>query len=64
MQEETNHELEDELRPESDFTQMGQGIRGKYVDRYQAGTNNEALRLLMQIALRQKSNPGLTLLKV
>lgn len=77
MQKETNHELEDDLRPEYDFTQMGQGIRGKYVERYQAGTNvilldpdvaeafptsesvNEALRLLMQIASRQKQNKSL-----
>jgi len=74
MQKENNHELEDELRSEYDLTQMGEGIRGKYVDRYRLGTNvvllepevaeafptsesvNEALRLLMQIAIRKKSN--------
>jgi hypothetical protein len=39
MQKETNQELEDDLRPEYDFTQMGQGVRGKYVDRYQPRTN-------------------------
>ncbi|QOV23064.1 hypothetical protein IM676_01505 [Anabaenopsis elenkinii CCIBt3563] len=73
MKMESNHELEDDLRPEYDFSKMQGGVRGKYVDRYQAGTNvvllepdvaqafptsesvNEALRLLMQIAQRQKS---------
>ncbi|MBE9063232.1 hypothetical protein [cf. Phormidesmis sp. LEGE 11477] len=32
-------ELEDELRPEYDFSKMEAGVRGKYVERYQAGTN-------------------------
>jgi len=32
-------ELEDELRPEYDFAQMAGGVRGKYVERYRAGTN-------------------------
>jgi hypothetical protein len=32
-------ELEDELRPEYDFSNMTGGVRGKYVERYQAGTN-------------------------
>lgn len=27
---ENNRELDDDLRTEYDFTQMGQGIRGKY----------------------------------
>jgi hypothetical protein len=74
---ESNHELEDDLRPEYDFSKMRSGVRGKYVERYQAGTNivllepdvaqafptsdsvNEALRLLMQIAQRQKPNTAL-----
>lgn len=73
----SNHELEDDLRPEYDFSKMQCGVRGKYVERYRAGTNvvlldpdvarafptsdsvNEALRLLMQIAQRQKSNNAL-----
>lgn len=73
MKMESNHELEDDLRPEYDFSKMQGGVRGKYVERYQARTNvvllepdvaqafptsesvNEALRLLMQIAQRQKS---------
>ncbi len=74
---ENNHELEDELQPEYDFSKMKGGVRGKYVERYQAGTNlvlldpdvaqafptsdsvNDALRLLMQIAQRQKPNNAL-----
>jgi hypothetical protein len=32
-------ELEDELRPEYDFSSMTGGVRGKYVERYRAGTN-------------------------
>jgi len=32
-------ELEDELRPEYDFSKMAGGVRGKYVERYRAGTN-------------------------
>lgn len=29
----------DELRPEYDFASMKGGVRGKYVERYRAGTN-------------------------
>jgi hypothetical protein len=32
-------ELGDELRPEYDFFKMAGGVRGKYVERYRAGTN-------------------------
>ena len=32
-------EREDELRPEYDFSQLEGGVRGKYVERYRAGTN-------------------------
>jgi hypothetical protein len=32
-------ELEDELRPEYDFSKMAGGVRGKYVERYRIGTN-------------------------
>ncbi len=74
---ENEHELEDELRTEYDFSKMKGGVRGKYVERYQAGTNlvlldvdvaqafptsdsvNDALRLLIQIAQRQKPNNAL-----
>ena len=38
MKKEVN-ELEDELRPEYDFSKMAEGVRGKYVERYRAGTN-------------------------
>ena len=77
MKMESNQELEDELIPEYDFSKMKGGVRGKYVERYRAGTNivlldpdvaqafptsdsvNEALRMLMQIAQRQKPNTAL-----
>lgn len=36
---EINHELEDELRPEYDFSDIKGGVRGKYVESYRAGTN-------------------------
>lgn len=39
MNRETENEMEDELRPEYDFSQMQGGIRGKYVERYRQGTN-------------------------
>jgi hypothetical protein len=39
MKKEVDNEMEDELRSEYDFTQMEGGIRGKYVERYRAGTN-------------------------
>ncbi len=39
MNKELNNEMEDELRSEYDFAQMEGGVRGKYVDRYRAGTN-------------------------
>lgn len=31
--------MEDELRPEYNFSQMQGGVRGKYVERYRTGTN-------------------------
>lgn len=39
MKKEVENEMEDELRSEYDFAQMEGGIRGKYVELYQAGTN-------------------------
>ena len=30
---------EDEMRPEYDFSQLKGRVRGKYVERYEAGTN-------------------------
>ncbi|WNZ47671.1 hypothetical protein Q2T42_07475 [Leptolyngbya boryana CZ1] len=32
------NEMEDELRSEYDFSQLG-GVRGKYIERYRKGTN-------------------------
>jgi hypothetical protein len=75
MNKEIDREMADELRSEYDFTQMKGGVRGKYVERYRAGTNvvlldpdvarafpsdravNDALRMLIQVAQRQQSNP-------
>lgn len=31
--------MQDDLRPEYDFSQMKGGVRGKYVERYRSGTN-------------------------
>ncbi|KYC41081.1 hypothetical protein WA1_23475 [Scytonema hofmannii PCC 7110] len=39
MKKEVENEMEDELRSEYDFAQMEGGVRGKYVERYRAGTN-------------------------
>lgn len=39
MKRDVNREMDDDLRPEYDFSQLAGGIRGKYVERYQAGTN-------------------------
>ena len=36
---EINQELEDELCPEYDFSDMKGGVRGKYFESYRAGTN-------------------------
>ena len=35
----SDSEMEDELRSEYDFSQLEGGVRGKYVERYRAGTN-------------------------
>lgn len=32
-------EVDDDLQPEYDFSQMEGGVRGKYVERYRQGTN-------------------------
>jgi hypothetical protein len=39
MNKDIDTELEDELRPEYDFSQLEGGVTGKYVERYQAGIN-------------------------
>ncbi|MEN9521009.1 MAG: hypothetical protein RLZZ381_3597 [Cyanobacteriota bacterium] len=39
MKKKVNSEMDDELRPEYDFSQLTGGVRGKYVERYREGTN-------------------------
>ena len=40
MKKNNTSEIEDELRPEYDLRELLQGgVRGKYVDRFRAGTN-------------------------
>ena len=39
MKKEHETELEDELRPEYDFSTMQGGVRGKYANRFKQGTN-------------------------
>ncbi|ACK73401.1 conserved hypothetical protein [Gloeothece citriformis PCC 7424] len=39
MNEDFKNELEDELQEEYDFSQMKGGVRGKYYERFQEGTN-------------------------
>lgn len=39
MNEDKIEPLEDEMREEYDLSQLKGRVRGKYVDRYQAGTN-------------------------
>ncbi|MBF0199955.1 MAG: hypothetical protein HQK66_01325 [Desulfamplus sp.] len=39
MNNNTYNEMDDELRPEYDISQLKGGIRGKYAQRYKEGTN-------------------------
>ena len=39
IQAEADPQLEDELRPEYDLSQLQGGVRGKYAQRYKQGTN-------------------------
>ncbi len=39
MRREREAEPNDELRPEYDYSQLEGGVRGKYAQRYHAGTN-------------------------
>ena len=39
MKKQSNNEMEDDLRPEYDFSQMKNRVRGKYAERYKKGTN-------------------------
>ena len=43
-------ELEDEMRPEYNLSQLKGRVRGKYVDRYRAGTNLVLLESDVQAA--------------
>ena len=42
--------LEDEIRPQYDFSQLKGRVRGKYVERYRAGTNLVLLESDVQAA--------------
>lgn len=52
MKKETESELDDELRPEYDLSKLlKNGVRGKYAERYKAGTNlAEIMNLWAEIA--------------
>jgi hypothetical protein len=39
MKKKLNEEMEDDLRPEYDFSQLKNRERGKYAERYSKGTN-------------------------
>ena len=39
MKQEINSEMEDDLRPEYDLSQLKNRVKGKYVERYKKGTN-------------------------
>lgn len=39
MKKVNNREIEDDLRPEYDFSKLNGGVRGKYAKRIQQGTN-------------------------
>lgn len=39
MKKKAKPEREDDLRPEYDLSQLKGGVRGKYAERYRAGTN-------------------------
>ncbi|MDX2257261.1 MAG: hypothetical protein NW214_17250 [Pseudanabaenaceae cyanobacterium bins.39] len=74
---ENNHELEDDLRPEYDFSKMQGGIKGKYVERYRSGANivlldpdvaqafptSESVNeaLRMLMQIAQRQNPNIAL---
>ena len=39
MKKAVEDDLEDDLRPEYNFAEMPGGVRGKYAERYESGTN-------------------------
>ena len=50
MNEENSKQSEDEMRPEYDLSQLKGRVRGKYVERYRAGTNLVRLESDVQAA--------------
>ena len=50
MSKDKTKNTEDEMRPEYDLSQLKGRIRGKYVERYQAGTNLVLLESDVQAA--------------
>jgi len=50
MNEENTKQAEDEMRPEYDLSQLKGKVRGKYVERYRAGTNLVLLESDVQAA--------------
>jgi hypothetical protein len=47
--------MEDDLRPEYDLTQLLKGgVRGKYAERYRAGTNLEVLKWQLRLLYRMR----------
>ena len=50
MNEENSITTEDEMRPEYDLSQLKGRVRGKYVERYRAGTNLVLLESDVQAA--------------
>ena len=50
MSEDKTEQLEDEMRPEYDLSQLKGRVRGKYVERYRAGTNLVLLESDVQTA--------------
>ena len=54
MSKEIDREMADELRSEYDFTHMKGGVKGKYVERYRAGTNLVLLDPELARAFRER----------
>jgi hypothetical protein len=50
MNEQNTKTTEDEMRPEYDLSQLKGRVRGKYVERYRAGTNLVLLESDVQAA--------------
>jgi hypothetical protein len=50
MNKDKTENLEDEMRPEYDLSKLKGKVRGKYVERYQAGTNLVLLEADVQAA--------------